>query len=144
MGNVSFNEATLASVILASLPLAWRNQYDLTHSTVPESPRAMLLALENIQKLFAKKYNKKARANKAKAAAASKAGNCVPRKCSQGGNFDKGAPKKAHSAKYCCWCKAVNEPFTNHNTTECHRFEKDGTPEDRPVKPFDSAKKLWK
>ena len=45
MGNVPFNEATLVSVILASLPPAWRNQYGLTHTTVPESPRAMAVPL---------------------------------------------------------------------------------------------------
>ncbi len=35
MGNVPFTEATHASIILSHLPVAWRNQYDLTHSTVP-------------------------------------------------------------------------------------------------------------
>jgi hypothetical protein len=38
MGNNSFTEATHASIILSHLPVAWRNQYDLTHKTVPESP----------------------------------------------------------------------------------------------------------
>jgi len=37
-GNIPFIEATHASIILSGLPLAWRNQYDLTHQTVPESP----------------------------------------------------------------------------------------------------------
>ncbi len=52
MGNVPFTEATHRSIILSHLPVVWRNQYDLTHSTVPESPRAMLMDLENIEKLF--------------------------------------------------------------------------------------------
>jgi hypothetical protein len=55
MGNVPFTKATHASIILSHLPVAWRNQYDLTHSTVPESPRAMLMDLENIEKLFVEK-----------------------------------------------------------------------------------------
>jgi hypothetical protein len=42
MGNVPFMEATHASIILSHLPVAWRNQYDLTHKTVPEPPCAML------------------------------------------------------------------------------------------------------
>jgi hypothetical protein len=42
MGNVPFTEATHASIILSHLPVAWRNQYDLTHKTVPELPCAML------------------------------------------------------------------------------------------------------
>jgi hypothetical protein len=53
-------------------------------------------------------------------------------------------PKKGCSAKYCKWCKNANGPYTTHNTIECHRFEKDSTSKDRPVKPFDSAKKPWK
>ncbi len=35
-------------------------------------------------------------------------------------------------------------PTPHHDTIKCHRFKKDGTPKDKPVKPFDSAKKLWK
>jgi hypothetical protein len=38
----------------------------------------------------------------------------------------------------------VNGSFTTHNTAECCRFEKDGSPKDRLVKPFDSLKKPWK
>ena len=34
--------------------------------------------------------------------------------------------------------------FTTHNTTECCRFNTDSSQKDRPTKPFDSAKKLWK
>ncbi len=68
-----FNESTLASIVLTHLPAAWRAQYALTHKLVPESPRAILNDLENIEKLFAEKVNEAARANKAKVAAASKA-----------------------------------------------------------------------
>jgi L-2-hydroxyglutarate oxidase LhgO len=38
----------------------------------------------------------------------------------------------------------VSGSFTTHDTAECRRFEKDGSPKDRLVKPFDSAKKPWK
>jgi hypothetical protein len=143
MGNVPFTEATHASIILSHVPVAWRNQYDLTHKTVLESPYAMLQDLENIKKLFVKKYNKKARANKAKAATAPKMAERVPKKRAHGGGSNSG-PKKGHSAKYCKWCKTANGPYTTHNTIKCRRFEKDGTPKDKPVKPFDSAKKPWK
>jgi hypothetical protein len=144
MRNVPFTKATHASIILSHLPVAWRNQYDLTHKTVPESPRAMLQDLENIEKLFVEKYNEKARANKAKAATAPKMAEHVPKKRAHGGGSNRGAPKKGCSAKYCKWCKNLNGPYTTHNTIKCHRFEKDGTPKDKPVKPFDSTKKPWK
>jgi len=88
-----------------------------------------------------------ARANKAKVAAAIKmAGEHVPRKGKRahGGGPEKGTPKKGRTGKFCKWRKAVDGPFTTHNTTECHRFNKNGSQKDRPTKPFDSAKKPWK
>jgi len=60
------------------------------------------------------------------------------------GEPEKGTPKKGHTDKFCKWCKAVDGPFMTHNTTECRRFNKDGSQKDRPTKPFDSAKKPWK
>jgi hypothetical protein len=60
MYNVPFTKATHGSNILSHIPVALRNQYDLTHKTVPESPCAMLQDLENIKKLFTEKYNEKA------------------------------------------------------------------------------------
>jgi hypothetical protein len=140
-GNIPFTKATHARIILSHLPVAWRHQYDLTHKTVPESPRAMLLDLENIEKLFVKRYNKKAQANKAKAATAPKSGEHVPRKRAREGGSGKGAPQKGRSAKYCKWCKAADGPFTTHAAIECHRFSKDSSPKDKPTKPFDPAKK---
>jgi hypothetical protein len=129
LGNVPFNETTLASIILNHLPVAWRIQYALTHILVPKSPRAILLDLQNIEKLFAEKSNEAARANKAKVATTAKlAGEHVPRKGKRaGGGTEKGTTKKGHIAKYCKWCKAVDGPFTTHNTDECRRFNKDGS-----------------
>jgi len=73
LGNVPFNETTLASIVLTHLPAAWRAQYALTHVLAPESLRAILNDLENIKKLFTEKANEAARANKAKVASATKA-----------------------------------------------------------------------
>jgi hypothetical protein len=114
MGNVPFTEATHASIILSHLPVAWRNKYNLMHKTVLESPHVMLQDLKNIEKLFAEKYNEKARANKAKAATAPKTAERVPKKCVHGGGSNRGAPKKGRSAKYCKWCKNANGPYTYH------------------------------
>jgi hypothetical protein len=119
----------------------------LTHTIVPKSPRAILFHLENLEKVFAERSNEAARANKAKVAAATKsAGDHVPRKGKRvhGGGPDKGNPKKGSTGKFCKHCKAIDRPFTTHNTTECRRFNKDGSQKDRPTKPFDSAKKPWK
>jgi hypothetical protein len=55
-GNIPFEEADLASIILAALPLTWQNQYNLTHSTVPKSLRALLADLENIKHVMLERY----------------------------------------------------------------------------------------
>jgi len=74
-----------------------------------------------------------------------KADERVPRREKRaGGGPDKGAPKKGRTDKNCKWCKAVDGPFTTHNTTECRRFNKDGSQKVRPTKPFNSARKPWK
>jgi hypothetical protein len=64
------------------------------HKTVPESPRAMLLDFENIEKLFANRYNEKARANKAKAATASKTAERMPKKRVHEGGSKEEPPQK--------------------------------------------------
>jgi len=109
LGNVPFSETMLVSIVLSHLPVAWRTQYGLTHALVSQSSRAILVDLENIEKLFAEKANKAARANKAKVAATAKlAGEQVPRKGKRlhGGEPDKGTPKKRRTDKFCKWCKA--------------------------------------
>ena len=70
------------------------------------------------------------------------AGEHVPRKGKRahGGGPEKGTPKKGHTDKFCKWCKAVGKPFVTHNTTECRRFNEDGSRKDRLTKPFNSAK----
>ncbi len=99
----------------------------------------MLVDLENIEKIQVEKYNEKAKASKAKAASAS-AELRVPKKRANAEGADKGTPKKGCTAKYCKWCKAANGSFMTHDTAECRRFEKDGSPKDRLVKPFDSVR----
>jgi len=73
------------------------------------------------------------------------AGEQVPRKGKQthGGGPEKGTPKKGRTDKFCKCCKSVGKPFMTDNTTECRRFNKDGSQKDRLTKPFDSAKKPW-
>ena len=82
----------------------------------------------------------------AKAAATAKsAGERVPRKGKRthGGGPAKGTPKKGRTDKFCTWCKAVGKPFLTHDTTDCRRFNEDGSQKDRPMKPFHSANKPW-
>jgi hypothetical protein len=68
----------------------------------------------------------------------------MPKKLANGGGSEKGAPQKGLSAKFCMWCQAADGPFTTHDTIECRRFSKNGSPKDKPTKPFDTTKKPWK
>ncbi len=90
--------------------------YDLNHKTIPESTRSMLHNLETIKKVFVEKNNKKAKASVAKAGTAPQKRASVPCKKGKGGGSGGPAPKKACTAKYCKWCKAVDGPYQTHNT----------------------------
>ncbi len=54
-GNISFGKADLAAIVLSSVPISWQNQYNLNHSTVPESTCMLLLDLEAIKRVMVKK-----------------------------------------------------------------------------------------
>ena len=47
--NVPFDEADLAGIVLNLVPSSWVNQYNMTHSTLPKNPRALLNDLEAIK-----------------------------------------------------------------------------------------------
>ncbi len=51
-GNVPFNEADLAGIVLKAIPTSRMNQYNLTHSTLLKSPRLLLPDLENIKRMM--------------------------------------------------------------------------------------------
>ena len=41
-GNMPFDKADLAGIMLKAVPSSWVNQYNLTHLTLPKSPRQLL------------------------------------------------------------------------------------------------------
>ena len=104
----------------------------------------MLQDLETIEKVIAKRYKEKFRTDKSRAATAPKANEQRVPKKRRGEGSEGGTRKKGQSTKYCKWCKAVDGSFTTHNTSECHRFSKDGSQKDKPTKSFESGKKPWK
>jgi hypothetical protein len=140
-GNVIFGDGELASIILASTPQTWQNQYNLTHSTVPESPRALLPDLENIERVMNERYAEKQKAKgKSKSDKPDGGGNPSPKKRSSGGSSER-VPKKVRSEKFCQRCKTHGGPHQTHNTNDCRKYDKDGKPLGKtPGKPSDSAK----
>jgi hypothetical protein len=141
LGNVPFNEATHSSIILSHLPVAWRNQYNLTHKTIPESPRAMLLDLENIEKMQVETTRKPRPARPRL---------LQPRLssvCPGNGRIEevpiKEPPRKAVLLNIASGARqqtAHSRPTKPRSAV----VEKDGSPKDRLVKPFHSATKPWK
>ncbi len=47
--NIPSGKADLAAIVLSSVPMAWQDQYNLNHLTVPESTRTLLPDLEAIE-----------------------------------------------------------------------------------------------
>jgi hypothetical protein len=54
--NMPFDEADLARIVLNLVPVSWMNQYNMTYSTLPNYPRALLPDLEAIEHVMDKKH----------------------------------------------------------------------------------------
>jgi hypothetical protein len=125
-GNIPFGEAHLAAIVLASVPMMWQNQYNLTHLMVPESMRVLLPDLEAIKWIMVEKQNKKLKA-KGKAATAQPEAKSNPKRKASGGLTGR-VPKKVHSEKFCQHCKAHGYPYQTHNTLDCRCYDSSGKP----------------
>jgi hypothetical protein len=103
-GNVPFDEADLASIILKSLPPTWLNQYNLNHTKLPKSPRQLLPDLEAIERVMNEKHNEKVKAKAKDTAAAANAKKDLKKRASTGSDEPR-VPKKSRTAKFCQHCK---------------------------------------
>jgi hypothetical protein len=127
--NVPFDEADLAGIVLNSVPPSWVNQYNMTHSTLPKNPRALLNNLEAIEQVMDEKHNATLKAKAKEATAASAAAKGSSKKHLASGNSGElQVPKKARLNKFCQHCKAKGEPHLTHNTKECRRYDGNGNP----------------
>eukprot|EP00804_Cyclotella_cryptica_P028707 CCRYP_008223-RA/>CCRYP_008223-RA protein AED:0.38 eAED:1.00 QI:0/0/0/1/1/1/3/0/399 len=115
------DDADLATHLLRMCPAKWQTQYDLTENTTSVSTRALLLVLENIEN-NAELDNKPASTTKAQ-------GADTKRKME---SMDSRIPKKPKKVgwteKHCVLCKKHGGPHKSHNTRDCRRYNKDGTP----------------
>jgi hypothetical protein len=69
--NLSFDEADLAKIVLNLIPVTWMNQYNMTHSMLPKSPRVLLPDLEAIKRVMNKKHLASLKAKPKEASSAS-------------------------------------------------------------------------
>jgi hypothetical protein len=125
--NVSFDEADLAGIVLNLVPSSWVNQYNMTHSTLPKNPRALLNNLEAIEQVMDEKHNTSLKAKAKEASAASVAAKGSSKKHSASvSSSELRVPKKARPSKFCQHCKAKGGPHLTHNTNECRRYDGNG------------------
>jgi hypothetical protein len=125
-GHSPFGEADLAAIVLVSVLMSWQNQYNLNHSTVPETTRMLLPDLEAIEHVMVEKQNKKLKAKGKASTARSKAKSHPKHKVSGGPTGQ--VPKKGHIEKFCQHCKTHNVPCQTHNTLDCHCYDSIGKP----------------
>ncbi len=126
--NIPFGEADLATIVLASVPMLWQNQYNLNHSTVPKSTCTLLLDLEAIEQVMVEKQSQKLKAKGKGSTAPSKAKGNLERKVSGGPTGQ--VPEKGCSEKFCQCCKACSGPFQTHTTLDCRCCDSN----DKPLK----------
>jgi hypothetical protein len=84
-GNVPFDEADLAGIVLNSVPVSWMNQYNMTHTTLSDGTRTLLQDLELIKRVMEEKHEASLKV-KAKEAAASAIAKGSSKKRSASGN----------------------------------------------------------
>ncbi len=83
-GNIPFGEADLAAIVLSSVPMLWQNQYNLNHTTVPNSTRMLPPDLEAIEQVMVEKQGAKLKAKRKGGTAPSKAKGNPKHKASGG------------------------------------------------------------
>ena len=123
----SFTDSELACNILRMCPLKWQDQYHLLEKCYPEGVKPLLLILERIE-VAHPVHEASAAAKPAK----SQGSEQPSKKFTQGARIPR-KPKHARSdnarvEKNCDLCKKHGGAHTTHNTAECRRYKKDGTP----------------
>jgi hypothetical protein len=84
-GNIPFGKADLAAIVLASVPMLWQNQYNLNHSTVPESACTLLPDFEAIERVMVETHSQKLKA-KGKGSTAQSESKGNPKSKASGGS----------------------------------------------------------
>jgi hypothetical protein len=109
-------------------PVHWQNQYDLNQNTIPQDTHRLLTVLENIEKLSMSSTVPKTPSSRTNGGNAKSNGNSEKHGKRKNGNSstDK-IPKKAHVEKHCNLCQKHGGTSSTHNTSECTKYEKDGT-----------------
>jgi hypothetical protein len=101
-------------------PGTWQAEYKLKAKTVPQCIRDLLEDLEKIEKAFPMEREQSVKKGKANPSDPNK------RKMV---SFNEPIPKKVCKVvKHCALCKKHGGTQAMHNTSDCHKYEKDSKP----------------
>ena len=121
-----FKEAQLATMLLRMCPVTWQNQYELTQVTLPQDTRRLLVVLENIEKAVVPSSTVPMKPPSKNGGNAS--GNSEKKGKRKGTNSSTDRiPKKTRFEKHCTLCQKHGGAQSTHNTSDCTKYEKDGT-----------------
>ncbi len=125
---VPYTEAQLAVQLLHMCPVHWQNQYDLNENMIPQDTRQLLAVLENIEKLSTSSTVPKSPSSGSTGGNAKSNGNPEKGGKHKNGNssIDK-VLKKSCIEKHCNLCQKHGGTASMHNTSQCTKYEKDGT-----------------
>ena len=121
-----FDDAELANLLLRMCPDAWQNQYDLTQETVPQDLRKLLTVLENIEKCELSSNAAKPTVPNGTGTAKPNGTNEKGKRNGTGSTADR-IPKKVRTERHCVLCQKYGGRADSHNTSDCSKYEKDGT-----------------
>ena len=118
-----FSESELAGHILKACPDTWQDQYDLVQTHVPQDLTKLLLVLENIEKAGL------GMAAPAKSPSSNGTGSGQGSEKRKMNSSSDRIPKKKKktSEKHCVLCQKHGGSPGTHNTSDCNKYEKDGT-----------------
>ncbi len=120
--NVPFTEAELGAHVLCMCPLPGQDQYNMNEKgMMPMDMRSLLTSLEAIECVCTHEKGKPDKKSK-KPSFKSKKGKKRP-----GTSPTVWVPKKVRFEKHCDLCKKHGGAQRTHNTSECRKYEKDGT-----------------
>ena len=111
------DEPKVAQLLLRLVPQAHQDQYNLTKGIIPQNLRILLETLETIKNMEIHVPRKPKKSGETKDG---------KRKGSFKG--DGNPNKKKKSDKKCALCQRHGGKYTTHNTGDCRKYEKDGTP----------------
>jgi hypothetical protein len=121
--NVLFTEAELGAHVLCMCPLPWQDQYNMNKKgMMPMDMRLLLTLLEAIERVCTHEKGKLDNEKSEKSSYQGKKGKKHP-----GTNSTVQVPKKVRFEKHCNLCKKHGGAHTTHTTSECCKYEKDGT-----------------